>query len=169
MQRNKQAFTLIELLVVVLIIGILAAVAVPQYQKAVMKSRYATLKNLVKSIANAQEVYYLANGQYAHNFEVLDISMPAGKDEEKSRGDYYVYSWGNCTLGSSDVPWIRCVNESIEMGYQLYLKNHSHQLARGTALCLAYNSDRTSVSNKVCKLESNGRVWDSDSSFVAWY
>lgn len=50
---KKHRFTLIELLVVVLIIGILSAVALPQYQAAVEKSRVARLLPLFKSIPGA--------------------------------------------------------------------------------------------------------------------
>ena len=78
--KNKQAFTLIELLVVVLIIGILAAVALPQYQKAVMKARIAQIIPLVRTLANAQKAYFLANGTYAADIDELsvDFTCPNG-------------------------------------------------------------------------------------------
>ena len=75
MKHNNHAFTLIELLVVVLIIGILAAVALPQYQLTVAKSKVATMLSLGASFRAAQEAYYLTNGTYTTNAESLDIGM----------------------------------------------------------------------------------------------
>ena len=74
----KQGFTLMELLVVVLIIGILAAVAVPKYQKAVEKSQFVSGFPLARALEQAQEMYWIANGTYALSFSQLDLNMPAG-------------------------------------------------------------------------------------------
>ena len=74
---TRKGFTLIELLVVVLIIGILSAVALPSYQKAVEKSRAVQAVVLVKSIRDAAEVYYMANGTYPSSIDDLDIERPA--------------------------------------------------------------------------------------------
>ena len=68
-------FTLIELLVVVLIIGILAAVAVPQYQFAVDKSRAMTHFQNAQAIIKAEQVYKMANGNYTGEFEALDVDF----------------------------------------------------------------------------------------------
>ena len=87
--KNKQAFTLIELLVVVLIIGILAAVALPQYQKAVVKSRVSAILPLLQTIVTAQEAYYLAYGDYGYPSS-LDIDMPSSCTPTSERGTNWV-------------------------------------------------------------------------------
>ena len=71
-------FTLIELLVVVLIIGILSAIALPQYQVAVNKARLAGVLPIMQAIKQANQVYFLENGKYTNNPEELGISLPAG-------------------------------------------------------------------------------------------
>ena len=77
MKNNRKGFTLIELLVVVLILGILAAMAMPQYFKAVERSRMSEAVSLLGSIAGAQQRKYLQINKYAEDYRGLDVA-PAG-------------------------------------------------------------------------------------------
>ena len=163
---HKGGFTLIELLVVVLIIGILAAVALPQYNKAVLKSRLATTMSGVKTIAQAAEVYYLANGEYPpDDMTALDISELSGCTPSVSSGSY---SWLNCgnirydyNAGGNEwhitnqqdrvdglVGKLNSDNTfTTQVTYIQYL-NHSPTYA-GERHC--YVSDASTLSHQVCK------------------
>ena len=62
--KNKNGFTLLELLVVVLIIGILASIALPQYEKAVNKARVASILPVMRRWKDALADYKLQHGSY---------------------------------------------------------------------------------------------------------
>ena len=83
--RKKQGFTLIELLVVVLIIGVLAAMALPQYRVAVGVSRASTMYAFMRGVDQAQQAFYMANNRYASTFDSLSVGIPPGftKTDEK--------------------------------------------------------------------------------------
>lgn len=93
MIKNQKGFTLIELLVVVLIIGILAAMAMPQYFKAVERSRMTEAVTLLGNIAQSQQRKYLQINKYATNYKGLDVA-PKG-----ASGTLY-YTKGNVTTGA---------------------------------------------------------------------
>jgi prepilin-type N-terminal cleavage/methylation domain-containing protein len=65
--RNNKGFTLIELLIVVVIIGILAAIAIPKFSATREKAYFAAMKSDLKNLASQQEIYYSDNYTYSNS------------------------------------------------------------------------------------------------------
>ena len=139
---SAKAFTLIELLVVVLIIGILAAVALPQYQKAVEKSRAATVLSLLKAVGQAQEAYKMASGDYATSFDELDVDVPwTGDTKWYTSGDAETDTRSNADwsialkkVTATAVTMGRISGPYTGVGF-VYLLESQDDLPKNTILC----------------------------------
>ncbi len=142
-------FTLIELLVVVLIIGILAAVALPQYRIAVAKSRLAALIPNVRALKDGLELYRLANGAYPP-----DPSYDVGFDIEIGAGCHGAdgVEWITCPNGvfydrlDYGEPTVSGIDTRVHLGYLMYLEHSDYP---NEIRCLATATDTTA--NQVCK------------------
>lgn len=146
--KNKQAFTLIELLVVVLIIGILAAVALPQYQKAVEKSRMIEAIILVKKIAEAQNLFFIANGRYAtfEEMDALDIEIPKTgtvhhNDQNRLLTKDFIYTCQGTSTGEI------ALAQRAPHGSKYYIKIVSNNINK--IGCVSYTT-ASSVQKKLC-------------------
>jgi type IV pilus assembly protein PilA len=77
-RHEKTGFTLIELLIVVVIIGILAAIAIPKFSKAREKGFRAAMMSDLKNLANQQELYHNDNYTYSTNLTALQAQLSSG-------------------------------------------------------------------------------------------
>lgn len=147
----KKGFTLLELLVVVLIIGILAAIALPQYNKAVEKAKVTEALLNIKAIEESMQRYILANGypqSTVHFGDFADIELSGGEWDE----DVIYYT-------TKDFEY----NPSIGRGYysmEVYRNNGKYAFLTDSREDPAYHlcvTELSDIGRYICKyLESQG-------------
>ncbi|MFM7428071.1 MAG: type IV pilin-like G/H family protein [Elainella sp.] len=91
-KKNNEGFTLIELLVVIIIIGILAAIALPSFLNQANKARQSEAETYIGSMNRGQQAYYLEKSEFAGDIETLGIGVPTSTD-------YYEYATAGSGTG----------------------------------------------------------------------
>ena len=150
----SKGFTLIELLVVVLIIGILSAVALPQYTRAVEKARATELITALNTLEKAVDIYVLANGYQTVNLEdldMLDVTLPI---EDGFLGKNIQLDTISCTATSCLIDLIR-VGKAGPIGWEIASTKDS-ATGKWTRNCIVGDDE---YSDSLCRsLQSSGVV-----------
>ena len=157
---KNAGFTLIELLVVVLIIGILAAIALPQYEKAVAKARMTEGIMAVEEIARANRMYYMANGQYSRDINDLDVSYTGngvyGNSIPANIGKNFIFTasaWGRNDMVALVSRRANDQDTSGEKVYSLAIDKN------GNRVCALYGK-ATAYERQLCtEWAAGGNVW----------
>ena len=156
-KSTRRGFTLIELLVVVLIIGILAAIALPQYQKAVEKSRLSEALLNIATIKRGVDIYVMENGWFTNdsskgqNMNLGDVLEAAGT--ELSGGEWTshrsIYTTKNFTYnGGCSKNGCEIVIGTISIPYPYLLSIDCDSTGWAPAVC--YTND-TDLGRGICK------------------
>lgn len=169
--ENKKGFTLLELLVVVLIIGILASIALPQYQMAVTKSRVASMLPLMRRWKDALMEYKLQHGSYIQengerpSADILGVNWPNdwGCDDlgNLGCGNDYWYCYAN-EEGNGQIYCDHTISDTSAFSINMYQADDIlYEDFRGMMTCSGYGTEV----HKICKALGGTLVNDYDNVY----
>ncbi len=155
-QRCKKGFTLLEMLVVVLIIGILAGIALPQYQMAVTKAKVAAILPMMRHIKDSYMAWKLTKGSYCKDEECnegiatitdLGIDCPDGWACSEY-GDMENDTW-DCFPNEEGFGEVYCINNNMQFIIEMYqLDDINSPEYAGMMVC---GATADTIGEKVCK------------------
>ena len=155
MFKNKKGFTLLELLVVVLIIGILASIALPQYRTTILKSEYSKSKLYVETLHSSIKRYHLAHGTWPKNISALDILLP-GEYKEIRPKEIFIPTFSkrkiNCFLwydGNGNNGYVGC--DFDKYGAKM---RYAHNFQNNNRRYCYTNGSAGSINVRLCQQET---------------
>ena len=160
----KRGFTLIEMLVVVLIIGILAGIALPQYQMAVTKAKVASILPLMRRWKDALQEYKLQHGNYEDenggtpDADTLGANWPS--DWECWKGIECENDYWYCFPNEENTGYVYCLHNTNNGNFSIWMyqpDDPDYENFRNKIVCRAYDDE----AHKICKA-LGGRVSEDD-------
>ena len=175
-----------EMLVVVIILGILASIAMPQYQQAVYKARYVKIIPLVNSLRKAEEEYWLTHRRYTYDFSTLGFGAQgfssagsSGSEGSHNRASTLRNRRGDAVLqiqengGGTPIVAGYLTRGGSTIGYVVYLdkndRNGTNTSAMARKWCYSYTTDAADWRYKLCTAVTGARTpqenWEGPTRF----
>ena len=153
---NKSGFTLVELLIVILIIGLLSAISIPMYKKAVEKSKVADALSTMQAVSKSEHSWFLARNNYTKDFANLDIDL-YDKDGNKAEDESFDSINYTFTLQDSSIKAER--NNGEYTIYKDYESDIIYCLPVSHHICQEFGR----VNKTICT-DNIGGIWHNTSS-----
>ncbi len=142
-KKAEGGFTLVELLVVVIIIGILAAIALPSYLNLTASSKQSEGRQNITSLVHAQQVWTVENNGYASTFDLLAVGVVKGGTQDTATSSIYQYDMPNTTTA--------LVGMTAKVKSDIKLKGYA-----GGVNTYVNTSGQTTYSSATCEVASPG-------------